>query len=113
MSHNVTLSDSQWHKILAFLRGCPHAYVGKEESCRLFIEAVLWITCIGAQWRLLPKRYGYWNSVYKRFIRWHEHGVWEKMYFYFADDPDMEDMEILILDSLIMRQESTETAPQT
>jgi len=92
MSLNVTLSDSQWLKILAFLRTCPRVYVGKEESCRLFLEAVFWITQTGVQWRLLPEEYGYWNSVYKRFARWHDHGVWEAMRIHFADDPDIENL---------------------
>lgn len=100
MSSNATLSDSQWFKILAFLRGHPRTYVGKAESCRLFIEAVLWMTRTGAQWRFLPKEYGYWNSVYKRFARWCDHGVWEAMHLHFADDPDMEN---LIIDSTIVR----------
>ncbi len=43
MSTNATLSDVQWRKILAFLRVHPRTYAGKEASCRLFVEAVLWI----------------------------------------------------------------------
>gem|GEM_PF-4289331 len=44
MSTNAILSDSQWYKILTFLRAHPRTYVGQETSCRLFLEAVLWVT---------------------------------------------------------------------
>ena len=100
MSSNATLSDRQWFKILAFLRAHPRAYVGQGASCRTFVEAVLWIARTGAQWRFLPKEYGNWNSVYKRFARWCDHDVWEAMHLHFVDDPDMEN---LIIDSTIVR----------
>ena len=100
MSNNATLSDSQWSKIFAFLRRHPRAYVGEPSQCRRFLEGVLWITRTGAQWRFLPSEYGAWNTVYKRFARWCDHGVWTEMHAHFADDPDMEN---LIIDSTIVR----------
>ncbi len=96
----VKLRNDQWKKILGFLRDNPKVYVGEPRRCRRFIEGVLWIMRSGAQWRLLPCRYGRWNSVYKRFGRWAKRGVWQAMFEHFADDPDMEH---LILDSSVVR----------
>ena len=87
-------------KIQAFLRNQGRVKVGSARKCRRFVEAVVWMTRSGAQWRLLPKEYGKWNSVYKRYARWDEAGVWDQMLQYFATDADMEHVQI---DSTIVR----------
>ena len=94
------IRDDQWTKIYKFLGQCSGVYAGGESQCRRFIEGVHWIMRTGAQWRELPEKYGKWNSVYKRFARWNEKCIWEKMHQQFVDDPDMEN---LILDSTIVR----------
>lgn len=100
MTAVITLNERQRTKIMAFLRTCPGIYVGNEEKTLRFLEAILWMVRSGAQWELLPERYGKWNSVYKRFVRWCERGSFEQMHGHFADDPDC---ECLLLDSTIMR----------
>ncbi len=96
----VELRDEQWSRTLEFLRSCPDLYVGQETECRRFIESILWMARSVAAWRLLPEHYGNWNSVYKRFARWCDKDVWERMHQYFVHDPDMEH---LIIDSTVVR----------
>ena len=96
----VKLRENEWQKLHAFLRGCPQVYVGSVRKCRRFVEAVLWVGRSGAQWRLLPHEYGKWNSVYKRYARWCEQGVWERMFEAFVHDPDMENV---MVDSTVVR----------
>jgi len=88
---DIRLSDDDWCTIRECLRQEPRAYVGRDDrACRRFVEAVKWMSRSGAQWRLLPREYGAWNSVYKRFVRWCEAGVWERLLTALASDPDLE-----------------------
>ena len=40
-----------------------------------FINALLYICENGCKWRRLPKEYGNWHVIYKRFRRWVEAGI--------------------------------------
>ena len=96
----IELRDYQCFKVLDFLRSCPDLYVGGEIDCRRYVEAIRWKARRGAPCRMMPEYDGNWNSVYKRFARWCEEAIWERMHQYFIHVPDM---EYLTTDSTIVR----------
>ena len=57
---------------------------------RRFMEAVLWRVRTGSPWRDLPKDFGNWNSVFKRFRRWANAGVFESLFKAINGEPDLE-----------------------
>src|SRR5262245_17988441 len=65
----------------------------------MFVEAVLWIARTGSPWRELPSIFGKWNSVFVRFNRWSQGGVWQRIFAALAGDPGF---EYLIVDSTIV-----------
>lgn len=94
------ISDEAFERMQNYLVHERCIYRMSEESLRRFIEAVWWMARSGAQWRMLPKEYGGWNAVYRRFARWSEQGVWKRMFHYFSSDKDL---EWLMIDSTIIR----------
>lgn len=105
----VKLTNEQWQKILPVLKSCPEIRLGAGRNCRRFIDAVLWMTRTGAQWRNLPKEYGNWNSVFKRFNRWSQAGIFEKLFEQMSQDRDL---EYLLIDSTIVRAHACSAGAQ-
>lgn len=94
------LDDATWDKIYTCLKITPGIYIGNEDKSRAFVDIVHWIMRTGTQWRDLPSEPGKWNGIYKRFARWSDKGVWEKLHQYFIEEPDM---EWLLIDSTVTR----------
>jgi transposase len=72
------------------LPGRQGSWGGIARDNRLFINAVFWIMRTGAPWRDLPPDYGGWSNTHRRFIRWRDKGVWEKLMEILIDNPDYE-----------------------
>ena len=94
------ISGAQFERVYGLLRQERKIHTKERETVRRFLEAVFWIDRSGAQWRFLPTEYGEWNSVYKRFARWDDLGVWGRLFDPVADDPDL---QAVLIDATVVR----------
>jgi len=95
----LVLSDAAWERMAPLINRRPDQKGSTGRGNRMFVEGVLWIPRTGSAWRDLPKVFGNWNSVFRRFSRWSDKGVWRRIFEALSDDPDF---EYLIDDSTII-----------
>ena len=53
------------------------------------LEGMIWITRTGAPWRDLPQEFGNWNTVHRRFRRWVQSGVFQRVFDVTEGDLDL------------------------
>ncbi len=94
------ISAEQFDRVYGLLRQERKIHTKEREAIRRFLEAVFWLDRSGAQWRFLPTEYGKWNSVYTRFARWDDLGVWARLFDQVADDPDL---QAVLIDATVVR----------
>ena len=69
------LSDDQWGRIAPLL---PTDVRGKDRADdRRVISGILHVLKSGCRWCDCPPEYGPATTIYNRFVRWAERGVWE------------------------------------
>src|SRR5678810_741841 len=72
------LSDEQWRQIEPHL---PRDVRGKDRvDDRRVISGILHVIKSGCRWCDCPPEYGPPTTIYNRFARWAERGVWEGMF---------------------------------
>ena len=84
------ISDQMWVLLAPHLPGQRGQWGGIAKDNRLFINAVFWILRTGAPWRDLPPEYGKWGTVYQRFLRWGNKGIWQKVLDILSGEPELE-----------------------
>jgi transposase len=69
---------------------------------RKFLEALHFFTVHSVTWRALPREYGKWNSVWKRFWRLSRSGVFEAFFQLLAETGKTADL-VQMFDSTVVR----------
>jgi putative transposase len=74
------LTDSQWDIIQALIPPAKPGGRPRSLDMRMVVNAILYIVVGGIQWRMLPKEYPKWQSVYHYFQRWQQDHTWERIH---------------------------------
>jgi len=70
------LTDKQWQVIKNILETKSRK---RKHSLRDMLNAMIYLTKTGSQWRMLPKDFGPWQTVYFYFRKWKLEGVFEEL----------------------------------
>ena len=78
----TNLTETQWQLLFTLLPkpkwrlGCP----GRPPvNLRQVFNGILYLSKTGCQWRMLPKAFGCWQTVYGYFNRWSEQDIFQKI----------------------------------
>ncbi|WP_296335338.1 IS5 family transposase [Reyranella sp.] len=96
------LTDEEWAIIGGLLPPERGRWARPAGDNRLFLNGMLNVLRTGCPWRDMHERYGKWNSVYVRFRRWAEQGVWDALLQTLVDIGLTDDWQHMI-DSTIVR----------
>ena len=98
------LRDDQWERLREFVPGGRKGKRGPRSNGRRFFDAILWLARSGARWRDLPEdRFGPYQTAKRRYYRWIEQGVFDRIFEAVSDEPDM---EWLAIDATVIRAQA-------
>ena len=78
-SYSTNLSDTEWEYLEPHVpppnnRGRPRVH-----TTRQILDAIFYVLKSGCPWRLLPRDFPPWETVYCWFRRWRIDGTWERL----------------------------------
>lgn len=83
MSQNTTydtdLSDAEWEMVEPLVPAPKAGGRPPRYPRRAILNAMLYVKRTGSSWRLLPKEYPYWKTVYSYFRLWRDDGTFERI----------------------------------
>jgi len=102
MSDLFLLSPSQFHKIRRYF---PLSHgVPRVDDLRV-VSGIIYVIKHGLQWKDAPSGYGPHKTLYNRFMRWSQMGVFNRIFTALASQPN--DPERLIIDATHLKAHRT------
>lgn len=79
MSYSTDLTAAEFSHITDLLPERSH--MGRPPwSSHIIINAIFYVVKTGCQWRLLPKDFPPWQTVYGYFRKWQSTGLWSQLH---------------------------------
>jgi Putative transposase of IS4/5 family (DUF4096) len=73
------LTDEDWEQVRPLLPPQKPQTGRPAVDHRLVVEGMLWVVRTGSTWRELPERFGPWSTVFSRYQRWCQEGLWDRI----------------------------------
>jgi putative transposase len=73
------ITDNAWEHIKQYFDQKRVFGRPLKHSRRNIVNAIFYITKTGCQWRMLPKEFPPWETVYYYFKQWNLSGIWEEV----------------------------------
>ena len=83
----LMLTDEHWSKLKLIML---ESSIYDKDELRTIVEGILYRMRVGCPWRDIPKEFGKWNTIYKRFNEWSSKGKLLKIFKSLIENPDLE-----------------------
>ena len=80
MSYPSDLSDAEWSLIKAYFPEYAGHCRPRKHAYRDLLNAILYVMRTGCQWRMIPKDFPPWDSVYHYYRKWQRDGTWDTIH---------------------------------
>jgi putative transposase len=80
--YSTDLTEEQWELLRALLparKWRPGGPGRPPYDLRGVINGIVYLLKTGCQWRMLPREFGKWTTIYAYFKRWRREGVWARV----------------------------------
>jgi transposase len=97
--HDITTDT--WQRIESIVCPTREERRGRPtKDARNILNGIIWILRTGAPWRDLPREFGPWQTVYKRFNSWSKSSLWQDVLLELSHEADL---EAILLDGTYVR----------
>ena len=96
------MTEAEWEIVIGAFQAARSHRGGRGRDDRKFLEALHYFTVNNITWRALPNEFGKWNSIWKRFWRLSQRGVFEAMLALLAETSGTAHL-VQMVDSTIVR----------
>jgi putative transposase len=79
-NYQTDLTDSQWNHIKDFFPAPKKEGRPREVDFCQVVNAIVFLIFSGCQWRMLPKDFPKWQTVYYYFAKWKKDGTWFRLH---------------------------------
>lgn len=73
------MTDEEWAVLEPLIPAGKPGGRPRRIDRRAILNAIFYLLKTGCQWRMLPKEYPNWKTVYDCFRRWKQDGTWQRL----------------------------------